>query len=85
MIFLITYEVTSGESEYISVHTVKARNTSEAERRALKYISQFFAVGTHPDDDEPSRFWSDDDAEYIELVEIEEVTPEQLVEKLSIN
>ena len=75
MIFLITYEITSGEEKHISHHTIHAHNRSEAKRRALEYISHFFARGTRPDDELPSRFWAEDDSEYIELVEIKQATP----------
>jgi len=85
MIFLITYEISSGDEKHISHHTIRARNRSEAKHRALEYISHFFAAGTRPDDELASRFWAEDESEYIELVEIKQTTPQQLVDALSID
>lgn len=85
MIFLIAYVIQNGERKYIIHHTKNARNKSEAQRRAVKYISDFYSEGTHPDDTEPTRFWREDETESIELIEIERVTAKQMVNELSID
>lgn len=85
-LFLITYEIRSGEDEHVSRHVVKAEDGDKAEKIALDYAKDFWGEDhTKPDKDRADMFWRSDGCEVITLEGVEEVTPELLIECLRIH
>jgi len=83
-IFLVTFEIRNGESEYISHRVTKATTLKGAERKARRYISDFWGDATVQDKENENRFWLEDWSECISIDGIEEVTVDQLIQRLSI-
>ena len=83
-IFLVTFEIRNGESEYISHRVAEADTLDGAEEKARRYISDFWGDATVQDKENKNRFWLEDWSECISLSGIEEVTVEQLIQRLSI-
>jgi len=82
-IFLIAFEIRTGGKEYVLHKTARAPNIDKAIEVAYEYMSDFWGSDTTKDDDY-ELFWNNDFSESINISSVNVVTPEQLVQRLSI-
>ena len=87
-LYLATFDIRNGESEYVIKHTVRAENIDRAEEIALFYARDFWG---HAESAEPKHkqgnnwgWYSPDGGEAISYKGIGEVTPEDVVRELEI-
>jgi hypothetical protein len=83
-LFLVIIEITNGENEYIIYRVARAISWEEARNQARIYLSDFWGSYTKPDADNPDRFWTIDDGQSIALNGIEQITPDQLIQRLEL-
>jgi hypothetical protein len=83
-LFLISFSVTDGGSEYTSYKVLFASNKREATARALQYAADYFCEGTVRDEEDPDLFTSEDGTRTIELEEVVKTTVDGLVKRLLI-
>ena len=82
--FLVTFFIRDGESEYISHKVVFASTERKATAKALKWVADYFLTGTVRDEEDGDLFWSKDETRTIRLVQVGKTTVDDLVKMLLI-
>jgi uncharacterized protein YqjF (DUF2071 family) len=80
-VFLLHFSIQNGSSEYVFHKTVRAFTANEAEEKARKWLEDFWGPNTRKDEDV---FWSPRDDGCVVLTMAEQVTSEQLIERLTL-
>jgi hypothetical protein len=82
--FLLTFCVRDGESEYTLHKVVFASTEKQATAVALEYAEDFFWTGTVRDEENANLYYTEDGTRAIELEEVVKGTTCDLVERLLI-
>lgn len=83
--FLLTFVIRDGESEYTLHKIVFAATEKQATAMALEYAEDFFLIGTVRDQENANLYFTEDGTRAIELVEVVKGTTGDLIESLLID
>lgn len=88
-LYFFHLEIRDGDSEYLSPHIVKAKNSEEATKKAEKYGQEFYQcckLGGFVTDKNPDGDHSDNCGDYriVRTDGVGEMTVEQIIQRLTI-